>query len=122
MKEEIKKNFNFIDLFAGVGGFHIAMHENGGNCVFASEIDKYARQTYEYNFTSISPDLFKNGQFNQDITDTNLDYKSIPDFDVLCAGFPCQAFSIAGYRKGFDDDKGRGNLFFNIYEKVFGRR
>lgn len=114
MKKEIKKKFDFIDLFAGIGGFHIAMHENGGNCVFASEIDRYARQTYENNFKSISPELFKNGQFNKDITD--VDYNTIPEFDVLCAGFPCQAFSIAGYRKGFDDDKGRGNLFFNIYE------
>lgn len=53
-----KENFKFIDLFAGIGGFHIAMHENGGECVFASEIDKFARETYEHNFKSISPDMF----------------------------------------------------------------
>jgi DNA (cytosine-5)-methyltransferase 1 len=108
--------FKFIDLFAGIGGFHIAMHEQGGQCVFASEIDKYARQTYEANFRDISPEIFKNGNFNMDITDPTLDYNSIPKFDVLCGGFPCQAFSIAGHRKGFEDEKGRGNLFFNILE------
>jgi len=111
-----KKNFKFIDLFAGIGGFHIAMHENGGKCVFASEIDKFARQTYEHNFKKISPEIFENGNFNEDITDKNLDYNNIPDFDVLCAGFPCQPFSHAGLKKGFDDT--RGTLFFNIKEIV----
>ena len=111
-----KKDFKFIDLFAGIGGFHIAMHENGGSCVFASEIDKFARQTYQHNFKKISPEIFKNGNFNEDITDVNLDYKNIPDFDVLCAGFPCQPFSHAGLKKGFDDT--RGTLFFNIKEIV----
>jgi DNA (cytosine-5)-methyltransferase 1 len=111
-----KKEFKFIDLFAGIGGFHIAMHENGGNCVFASEIDKFARQTYEHNFKKISPEIFENGNFNEDITDVNLDYKNIPDFDILCAGFPCQPFSHAGLKKGFDDT--RGTLFFNIKEIV----
>lgn len=110
------QDFKFIDLFAGIGGFHIAMHENGGKCVFASEIDKFARQTYEHNFKKISPEIFENGYFNEDITDKNLDYKKIPDFDVLCAGFPCQPFSHAGLKKGFDDT--RGSLFFNIKEIV----
>lgn len=109
-----KKAFKFIDLFAGVGGFHIALHDLGGKCVFASEIDKFARATYEKNFKKLSPELFENGNFNDDIT--KVDYKSMPDFDVLCAGFPCQAFSIAGYREGFNDSKGRGNLFFNIID------
>lgn len=108
--------FKFIDLFAGIGGFHIAMHENGGECVFASEIDKFARQTYEHNFKKLSPDLFASDHFNQDITDPALDYSDIPDFDVLCAGFPCQPFSHAGLKKGFDDT--RGTLFFNIKEIV----
>lgn len=108
--------FRFIDLFAGIGGFHIAMHENGGKCVFASEIDKFARQTYEHNFRKISPEVFENGNFNEDITDINLDYSKIPDFDILCAGFPCQPFSHAGLKKGFDDT--RGTLFFNIKEIV----
>jgi DNA (cytosine-5)-methyltransferase 1 len=116
MSKKAKNKFNFIDLFAGIGGFHIAMHENGGQCVFASEIDKFARQTYEHNFKELSPKVFKNGNFNQDITDINLNYKDIPDFDVLCAGFPCQPFSHAGLKKGFDDT--RGTLFFNIKEIV----
>ena len=116
MSKKTKNKFNFIDLFAGIGGFHIAMHENGGQCVFASEIDKFARKTYEQNFKKFSPQIFKNGHFNQDITDENLDYKDIPNFDVLCAGFPCQPFSHAGLKKGFDDT--RGTLFFNIKEIV----
>jgi DNA (cytosine-5)-methyltransferase 1 len=111
-----KKNFRFIDLFAGIGGFHIAMHENGGDCVFASEIDKFARQTYEHNFRKISPTIFTKGNFNNDITDPKLDYSKIPDFEILCAGFPCQPFSHAGLKKGFDDT--RGTLFFNIKEIV----
>ncbi|MFV0542877.1 MAG: DNA cytosine methyltransferase [Marinicella pacifica] len=111
-----KATFKFIDLFAGIGGFHIAMHKNGGQCVFASELDKFARITYEENFREISPDIFEKGHFNQDIADPNLDYKNIPDFDVLCAGFPCQPFSHAGLKKGFDDT--RGTLFFNIKEIV----
>jgi DNA (cytosine-5)-methyltransferase 1 len=112
----MSKKFTFIDLFAGIGGFHIAMHENGGNCVFASEIDKFARQTYEHNFKTLSPEIFKNGNFNEDITDSKLIYKDIPNFDILCAGFPCQPFSHAGLKKGFDDT--RGTLFFNIKEIV----
>jgi DNA (cytosine-5)-methyltransferase 1 len=111
-----KKNFRFIDLFAGIGGFHIAMHENGGECVFASEIDKFARQTYEHNFRKISPRIFESGNYNEDITDPKLDYSKIPDFEILCAGFPCQPFSHAGLKKGFDDT--RGTLFFNIKEIV----
>ncbi|MCC5918150.1 MAG: DNA (cytosine-5-)-methyltransferase [Cryomorphaceae bacterium] len=111
-----KTDFKFIDLFAGIGGFHIAMHEHGGKCVFASEIDKFARKTYEHNFRNLSPEIFENGNFNEDITDSKLDYSNIPDFDILCAGFPCQPFSHAGLKKGFDDT--RGTLFFNIKEIV----
>ena len=59
-----KKKFKFIDLFAGIGGFHLAMHNAGGDCVFASEWDKYARITYEHNFSKISPNLFKKNNFN----------------------------------------------------------
>ncbi|GEM64191.1 cytosine-specific methyltransferase [Sphingobacterium faecium NBRC 15299] len=110
------KEFNFIDLFAGIGGFHIAMHHIGGKCVFASEIDKFARITYEHNYKKWSPELFENGNFNQDITDPALDYNKIPAFDLLCAGFPCQPFSHAGLKKGFGDT--RGTLFFNIEEIV----
>lgn len=111
-----KTEFNFIDLFAGIGGFHTAMHSVGGSCVFASEWDKNARITYESNYKRISPNLFEKDEegnykyFNADINDVVLD--AVPDFDVLCGGFPCQAFSIAGKRKGFEDT--RGTLFFNI--------
>lgn len=115
-KKKERSSFRFIDLFAGIGGFHTAMHCIGGKCVFASEWDKNARKTYEENYKEIEPKLFqkdKDGNykfFNADINDVVMD--KIPDFDILCGGFPCQAFSIAGKRKGFEDT--RGTLFFNI--------
>jgi DNA (cytosine-5)-methyltransferase 1 len=111
-KENFK--FKFIDLFAGIGGFHLAMHNVGGKCVFASEWDKYARITYEENYKEKNPDLFLNDNFNSDINDA--DPNKIPDFDILCAGFPCQPFSNAGLKKGFEDT--RGTLFFNIAEII----
>ena len=114
MKKSLKNNtIKFIDLFAGIGGFHLAFHSIGAECVFASEWDKFARHTYEHNFKKISPNLFENGNFNIDINDQKPE--EIPDFDILCAGFPCQPFSIAGKREGFNDT--RGTLFFNI-EKI----
>ena len=109
-------DFKFIDLFAGIGGFHIAMEAIGGECVFASEIDPFARKTYEHNFKKSNPSLFCNGMFNDDIRKINPN--DLPDFDVLCAGFPCQPFSQAGHKRGFNDThkSERGNLFFNIVE------
>ena len=104
----------FIDLFAGIGGFHLALHNVGAECVFASEWDEAARLTYETNISKISPKLFSNGNFAGDIT--VVDKKSIPDFDILCAGFPCQPFSQAGFKKGFADI--RGTLFFDIAEII----
>jgi len=106
------KKFTFIDLFAGIGGFHIALHNIGGECVFASEWDEAARNTYEVNFKKISPELFENDMFAGDIT--LVDPETIPDHDILCAGFPCQPFSQAGHKLGFEDT--RGTLFFNIAE------
>ncbi len=97
-----KPKFTFIDLFAGIGGFRIAMQNLGGNCVFSSEIDKYAKKTYETNFGEVP--------FG-DIT--KIKENDVPEHDILCAGFPCQAFSIAGKRKGFKDET-RGTLFFDI--------
>jgi DNA (cytosine-5)-methyltransferase 1 len=92
---------NFIDLFCGIGGFRIAFERAGGKCVFSSDIDKYACETYQSNF---------NDYPLSDIT--KIPENNIPDFDVLCAGFPCQPFSIGGLRKGFHDT--RGTLFFDV--------
>lgn len=99
--------FKFIDLFAGIGGFRIALQNVGGKCVYSSEWDKYSKQTYEANFGEVPfGDITKAGT-----------KKYIPDnFDVLCAGFPCQAFSIAGKRGGFEDT--RGTLFFDVAEII----
>lgn len=99
-KKELSQ-FRFIDLFAGIGGFHYAMDSFGAKCVFASEWDKYAAETYHENF-HIHP--------KGDIT--LIHEKDIPDHEILCAGFPCQAFSISGLRRGFEDT--RGTLFFEI--------
>ena len=103
----IKPKFKFIDLFAGIGGFRLALQNLGGKCVFTSEWDKYSKLTYQANYGEIP--------FG-DIT--KAETKSyIPDnFDVLCAGFPCQAFSIAGKRGGFEDT--RGTLFFDVAEII----
>lgn len=94
------------------------MHRLGGECVFASEIDDFARQTYEANYQKISPKLFENNLFNKDIR--TITPKNLPDFDILCAGFPCQPFSQAGFKRGFADNHNseRGNLFFNIVEII----
>jgi len=99
--------FKFIDLFAGVGGFRLAMQNLGGKCVFTSEWDKNAQKTYRANFGEVPF-----GDITKEETK-----KFIPDgFDVLCAGFPCQAFSIAGKRGGFEDT--RGTLFFDVAEII----
>ena len=106
--------YKFIDLFAGIGGFHLALHNLGAECVFASEWNEHARKTYEHNFASISPKLFQKGNFAGDITKVNKE--DIPDFDILTGGFPCQPFSQAGKQKGFEDT--RGTLFFDIAEII----
>jgi DNA (cytosine-5)-methyltransferase 1 len=95
------KKATFIDLFAGIGGFHFALSQYGAKCVYASDWDKYAQKTYELNF-GIKPD--------GDIT--KIDPSNIPEFDILCGGFPCQPFSISGKQLGFNDT--RGTLFFDI--------
>lgn len=95
-------SFKFVDLFSGIGGFHQAMTQLGGECVFASEIDKYAIKTYKDNYSIDA---------NNNICDVVVE--DIPKHDVLCAGFPCQSFSIAGKCEGFDDET-RGTLFFEI--------
>lgn len=108
------KFIQFIDLFAGIGGFHQALHNQGVQCVFASEWDNKCRETYQTNFKHISPNLFSQGYFAGDIT--KVSPSSIPNHDILCAGFPCQPFSISGKQMGFDDI--RGTLFFNILEII----
>lgn len=110
----------FIDLFAGIGGFHIAFHNMGASCVFASEIDPNARKTYEANFFETSPDLFSGNFYNRDINDITNASEQIPDFDILTAGFPCQPFSQAGFKKGFEDT--RGTLFFNVAKIIEAKK
>ena len=125
----------FIDLFAGIGGFHIAFHDAKARCVFASEKDSAARNSYVHNFVKSKEqpktkefpyrDL-ESSQFNVDITDLTrpgknqkisplrVDHLLIPNFDVMCGGFPCQPFSNAGLRLGFAED--RGTLFEDMVE------
>ncbi|MBU0570113.1 DNA (cytosine-5-)-methyltransferase, partial [Patescibacteria group bacterium] len=110
MDDKTEKKLKFIDLFAGIGGFRLAFDNLGLECQYSNDYDKYACQTYAHNWGEID---------NSDIH--LVDEKDIPEFDILCAGFPCQPFSIAGVSKknslgrkhGFEDKK-QGNLFFEI--------
>ena len=101
--------YKFIDLFAGIGGFHLALSSLGAECVYANEWDKFAQAVYKDNF-GIEPE--------DDIT--KVDENTIPDHDILCAGFPCQAFSISGKQRGFEDS--RGTLFFDVARVVKAKR
>lgn len=101
INEKNLTKYTYIDLFAGIGGFHIALNSLGVNCLFASEWDNFAAETYQQNF-NLKP--------SGDITKIN--ETEIPKHDILCGGFPCQAFSISGKQKGFEDI--RGTLFFDI--------
>ena len=92
----------FIDLFAGIGGFRLGLEKNGLECVFSADFDDKACETYSLNFGEHKP-----------IDITQLNARTIPKHDVLCGGFPCQPFSIAGFRRGFEDV--RGTLFFDIF-------
>ena len=106
-----KPKFTFIDLFAGIGGFRIALQRVGGLCVFSSEWEPQAQKTYFANFGEMPF-----GDITKDSTKS-----FIPDnFDVLCAGFPCQPFSISGKQKGFEDT--RGTLFFDICQIISQKR
>ena len=96
-----KHTYTFIDLFAGLGGFHIALESLGCKCVFTSELKEDLQQLYKLNFPNTS-------RIEGDIT--KVDLTTIPHHDILCAGFPCQPFSQAGKRQGFSDE-GRGNMF-----------
>ncbi|RED44233.1 DNA cytosine methyltransferase [Seonamhaeicola aphaedonensis] len=97
--------FTFIDLFAGIGGFRIPMQELGGKCVFSSEFNYHAQKAYELNFGEVP--------FG-DIT--KLDLNIVPKHNVLCAGFPCQPFSISGKMKGFEDT--RGTLIYHVFKII----
>lgn len=98
----MENKFKYIDLFCGIGGFHQALSDLGGECVYACDIDRNCREVYYENY-ELMPD--------NDITKVNPE--DIPDYDILCAGFPCQAFSKAGKRLGFEDPT-KGTLFFEI--------
>jgi hypothetical protein len=115
-----KPGFTFIDMFAGIGGIRIAFQNAGGKCVFSSEWNPYAQKTYFENFGEYPFGDIKQFTDTRRISDSEL-YKLIPDHDVLCAGFPCQPFSIAGVSKknslgrkhGFEDAT-QGTLFFDL--------
>ena len=101
-KNKNKNKMKFIDLFSGIGGFHIALSKLGHKCVLACDIDKNCREIYEKNY-GVKPcdDIRK------------IDENNMVNFDILCAGFPCQSFSNAGNKNAFED-KIRGTLFFDI--------
>ncbi len=101
IKKKYLDGWNFIDLFAGLGGFRLALESLGAECVYSNEWDISAQKVYHENFGEIP---------EGDIT--KVDEKTIPNHDILCAGFPCQAFSISGKQRGFEDS--RGTLFFDI--------
>ena len=99
------KTWKTLDLFAGIGGIRIGFEKAGFTTVFANDFEKNCKLTYDSNFK-------ESKLIVEDIT--KIKVEDLPEFDFLLGGFPCQAFSIAGYRKGFEDEKGRGNLFFDI--------
>lgn len=109
IEKQTLKNYTFIDLFAGLGGFRLALESLGAKCVYSSEWDKFAQEVYCENFGEI-PD--------GDIT--KVDENQIPKHDILCAGFPCQAFSISGKQRGFEDS--RGTLFFDVARIVKAKK
>lgn len=107
------KSFRTIDLFAGVGGIRLGFERAGFETVFANDFEAECKETYDANFK-------KTKLVVEDIRKIGID--DLPEFDFLLGGFPCQAFSIAGYRQGFSDDKGRGNLFFDVARIIEARQ
>lgn len=109
IKKRSLEDYTFIDLFAGLGGFRLAFESLGARCVYSNEWDEPVRMVYKQNF-GVLPD--------GDVT--KVDECEIPDHDILCAGFPCQAFSISGKQRGFEDS--RGTLFFDVARIVNAKR
>lgn len=107
----------FIDLFAGIGGIKLGFEKNGFTSVFSNDFDAYCKTTFDHNFSEIFH--VETELYLKDIT--QVESKILPEFDLLTGGFPCQPFSIAGYRKGFTDKK-RGNLFFEIIRILNDRK
>lgn len=108
-----KHGFNTIDLFAGIGGIRLGFENAGFKTVFSNDFEPQCKETYDLNFRDSKLVV-------EDIRKIGID--DLPKFDFLLGGFPCQAFSIAGYRQGFNDEKGRGNLFFDIARIIEGRK
>lgn len=106
------KNFTFIDICAGVGGFRHSFDSYGGECLMTCEIDKFCKKTYTDNY--------HDKHWENDVTKINPE--QVEKFDILCAGFPCQAFSLGGKQQGFLDEKGRGTIFFNIADIITAKR
>lgn len=109
IKEKLLKGYTFIDLFAGLGGFRISLESLGAKCVYSNEWDNAAQKVYFENFGDMP---------EGDIT--KIDENKIPKHDILCAGFPCQAFSISGKQLGFEDS--RGTLFFDVARIVKAKK
>jgi DNA (cytosine-5)-methyltransferase 1 len=114
----LSRPFKFIDLFAGIGGFHLAMSQLGGTCVYTSEIDEDCRQVYRANFSDA--DDYLHGAIEETTRTSKTVLQHVPEHDVLCAGFPCQPFSKSGAQLGMRD-RIRGTLFFHIMEVVRAR-
>jgi len=113
LQQKTKHGFRTIDLFAGVGGIRIGFENAGFETIFSNDFDEQCKKTYNLNFSTaklVVEDIRK------------IELNDLPEFDFLLGGFPCQAFSIAGYRQGFSDKKGRGNLFFDIARIIEARK
>lgn len=109
VENKLLTGYTFIDLFAGIGGFRLALESLGAKCVYSNDWDRYVQVVYKENFGEISG-----------IDIRKVDEKTIPNHNILCAGFPCQSFSISGKQRGFDDS--RGTLFFDVARIVKEKR
>ena len=105
----MQNQYTFIDLFSGIGGFRIGMEQVGFKCLFSNDHDKYSNQTYKHWFGD--ENHYEESLWDKEVIDL------VPQHDILCGGFPCQPFSSAGKKLGFNDDN-QGNLFFRIEDIV----